>query len=1337
MKFNTPRFLKWSGAKTTASSLLLAVVCLLGVRVLTAKGYFPEYKWGLREFSSLLSVFAAVVGLVAPPLILLCWKIFSRLRPRPGTQPFAEDELRALHTAFEIERGNIQLATVPEHRARAKAAKGAGDLDLGDARLVVPEQSQGQIKDFLKQRRRSKERGEESLTHNVLVVTGEPGAGKSVLLQEIHASLSLGVEEGHHSFVPLFVFARYLTLDSLDKAFHHSDAPMRAFIISYYEKQCQIAPGNERLVALLDLVTHHWFDNDFLLIIDGLDEIAQRSVYENIQRRLVEIIKGDLEPDQPMVHRYIVSCRVDEDIGLFQGARSLFLKGLDEDEAEEFCNKLIADSGLDKRLTAAIQVALRSPQVMPSHVFRRNPYFLSLLWWYIRNEQHQVRERPIDFDVLMRQYIEREAIRPYASAEDDSYLKSEDRRATFRELERVSRACLQYLAFRSASSAKIGALYDETSVDADLVIGFVKELESSSKETNERNPWNTLPQFLDYLAVPSRVENIAPETISRFSESLHENDVRLLNSLANQLRSGEISEQDLLRSAIGTIPYQTRTEDTAWYRGLLENFLVSLRGRDLTFRQTIAVLLFVRSIASAHALRILLVTSHKEGTTIRLKHRRLAEYYAGCYLRNRWADLEGVLQLTPWLGPVLNLACALESEQCRAFDWLVSRVEDEPTQPLYEWRYAVEAAVEASFFAHPGLAYQEAVHDLTRKIVAVLARHTSSTKPTEEHTAAHSKQTSPSETTKGGLPVTQMTLLRAIEQLGRLEDLLSAPLLDPESTQRLQQYEASLPVEWIGEFVPTRMAIRKISDRSTSLLQDLLFLSKLVRQPSAVLFFRTRLPWKGVWPIWSLVAFTTLVGEACRNLAILAILLFGDALFMAILTMIGVADPVVFEAGTAALVLVCSVAVILRGLAWRRSRTETAASSALPWRVTAVLIQAIIGAVRRSEGVLAFLSRGLNTLRQSTTQPSRRPAEVSRSISEIFLSLAAISILAAALIFVGLKRSPQYKKPTLVLSCDAVNDQVKAVRLFAATKALHMKEESAQTELRGMLRELHSLNQAQTCGWDTKESWVRAEDGIVDELAEGNPTLVPWIASGEVAMSIPTMRTRSELLARTSKHQTLLTTLYHLRRSVHDFKDTEDIRRQILEARRQGVGIPVGPEYTLAPFFEDAESKRRGGHSIEASTALLTSLNATIERQRLDLESAERTLVYPVVGFLVLGILVKLLSSIRKDAADSDLLEKVRHTLNVEELCAMLLNASYSERVRLGVLGQLDTVGVNGQKGLSLLEEVAGELLSRSSPTERSLGVKTTRLVRTLSNRLRHRGTVDAPRRGTMALGRE
>ena len=337
--------------KRFISKYIISIAAFIfAVSLLIVLKYFDFNSWGLiGDFANILGIAIVIVAILIPLFSLLVRSISNLLYPRPGSKQI-DAKLSDLKRAFKLERGVISFAMVPEHIATAKAATNTRNIDLGNARLVLPEEDQFRIRDFIRRSRQIKTpfSSLDLANQDILIVTGEPGAGKSVLMQEIHATLSRGVEDGKHSLIPLFVFARDLNLDLLKESLQNEN-PMRYLLSKYYTHRFTSQPSVSDIKHLALLIHLSWASCDFLIIFDGLDEIAQRSAYEEIQKKLSDIILADLEHNQKVTHRYILSCRIDEDLEIFPNAYSVYLKGLNEKQSEMFCHKLIENLGLGKQ----------------------------------------------------------------------------------------------------------------------------------------------------------------------------------------------------------------------------------------------------------------------------------------------------------------------------------------------------------------------------------------------------------------------------------------------------------------------------------------------------------------------------------------------------------------------------------------------------------------------------------------------------------------------------------------------------------------------------------------------------------------------------------------------------------------------------------------------------------------------------------------------------------------------------------------------------------------------------------------------------------------------------
>jgi hypothetical protein len=552
-----------------------------------------------------------------------------------------------------------------------------------------------------------------------------------------------------------------------------------------------------------------------------------------------------------------------------------------------------------------------------------------------------------------------------------------------------------------------------------------------------------------------------------------------------------------------------------------------------------------------------------------------------------------------------------------------------------------------------------------------------------------------------------------------LSDTSTTRFLDANAINTLYDYEASLPAVWISPFLQVRSAIEKTSGRSSSPAQTVSLLLKLVQQPSAILFFPFRTRWKGLALAKVLVWITTLLGEVCMDLLV-PIWLSSVLLFVFLLLGFSDSDAVGGE-GLALMfvILFCSV-ILLRILGWRQSKTNAASYSTLPWRIAIGLIRGVFRIVR-VESFAEYTGRKLASLRRMT---AKRSLDFSRLIAETLLALALVcAILVGATAFLA-RESVQNGAPASG-PCDVVSNQVEAIRAFAkSTPRGDAEIARIRQELRQRLAEVERANHGKDCGWEVKGEWVVAQNAVADELAARDPRLVPLPSEGETQQNVlPDTLKMRKIFAHSTEPKSLLFAMFHLRTLDRDLSALDNFRLDVLRARRQGFGIPNSPEYSLAPFFPTAETARVSGHDVEATNVLLSDLDEVINRARSTLIGAERAWMYGAVTLLATGLFILIWSKTIQDFKDTALLTTVESTNDIRSLGSTLLEASNSERVREASLSRIDTIGVANQDELSWLENIVGELLRRSSVTDRGLGVKAAHVARILSNRLRHRTT--------------
>lgn len=1312
-RFST-RFELSTRSTTVVSAVLGTLLYLLGIYA-TRGTYKPGHTvFGvqIQVLSPYISLSLLAVGLLVPWLLKLYAFLDSKMRPRPGVYAFPADVLASLAKSFSVERDRIEEATVPSHLPSAKPASSSLAVHLGDASFVLPSSDQRTIREFIGRPRNPKLAATSSrqvCEREVLVITGEPGGGKSVILQELHASLSYGVDKGFHSFIPIIVFARDLTLAALTDAEQDQERPLQTFLSRHYARRCAQSPSPNDLRPLQALLNHSWDRLDFLILFDGLDEIAQRSVYETIQQTLVRFILKDLQSGRQGVHRFVLSCRTDEDLELFRDAQKVFLRGLTtERDRERFCEAVIAQASATPLSRRSIEKALTSRRLVPDHVFKRNPYFLALLVGHLRDDQ-DITDEALDFDYLMRKYLEREAYRPYASLRGQSNDRLEARRGLFNELETIARFFLQFLAFRCSSSVGIAGLYDEIAIDETLIKAFIDETDRASSASGEDTCWGAVSKFLDELTL--RPTHLSSDHLQEFvlAGHLHENDVRVLRDLAMRTQGSLIADEAVFLS-FGFVPFRGLLEEEGWYRALAQNIWNVAAKMALSPRQGFALLLFSRSLVAAHVLRILWITSNRS-VFVRFRHRRLAEYYAACFLRNRWRDL-GTPAFTPWLAPIMNLTCAIEGARCWALRWLVDRISRIPSEPRYEWRYGVEVAVEAAFFAQPGQEYSRCVCDLLSVVLLTLQNY-----------GLHS--TCESDVPKIDI-VTELTLVRAVDNLSRLRAWTGALPVHEQAVQGFRTYEGVQPAEWIAEFAAASRSVTVLTGRRAPAGNRLKTFWKLIQQPSAML---SSPKWRagigatkvGVW-------ISIVVGEAILFTAFVAIVVTGMKLF---------ASPGVsrseFQSARLSLIVFASVPwLAMRCQGWMRSPSRAAFWSSAVWRLAPSTLKSLRVIVQPG----LFLGKLLQHLFESSWRHA--PA---LGVGLVLVSAIGFGILRMTDIKWFKSDVPRNEaakrpadkgqtKPAEVEPCPQVDAAFQRILgNFNAFPKVADPNQILQVR-QSLTRELANLkktNERERCGNESADGWVLAEDRVADILYERDNRLVP----------LPEQKEGREMSATDAQRMAALVTgapptdppagpvgsimLFQRRREVADrLKELKQLRIRAIESRRSGA---VG---RLKDIEDHQPGKLPAKSLIESADQELKALTNI----QVKLESRGNVfIIWLIAGvvpaLLLLSVAIQQYSKYRNRKR---LLTALR-TASVAGLCVEIEKPSNSEWMRREIVRSIGNRENIAESDLTVIEQTAQHLHGCNSIIDKELALSVADLATAVAKRLHHRITADMPRR--------
>jgi hypothetical protein len=1259
---------EWSQARLTIAALALAAVAWGCIKYIAGQA-------GLDTLADILAVTGAGVIAAAPLVQRLFAMARRRFQAQPGQDALSKVDLQELGKSLRIDQDAVKLAMVPAHQSMAAPAPRVSALNWGNARFTTSVEQRRKLMDFLSRPREKHRAASDGIWRDVMVVTGEPGAGKSVLMQEMHFSLSQGVASGSHSFVPLVVFARDLQLASLLAALEDPDMPMRSFLAAYYMARAKAEVGDQDLRYLQRLIATQWENADFLVIVDGLDEIPQRSAYEDTQRALARLIEADLSKGGACVHRYILSCRIDEDLELFPKSPSLRLTGLNEGQRKELCQALAKQHGVGPELLEAMTDALSSTRLAPSHVFRRNPYFLSLLLGHLREDQDRVRSSVLGFDDLMRRYLERESSRPFASAGNKDHGRVEQRRALFGDLAPVSQPALQSIAFNSVTVAAVGALYDEAPIDDTMLRRFCVDVPPGNDAVQVASLWESVAILVSQLTTLSGSADDVRRRLYGSGVPLffREADLGLLIEAAPQAKRHLLAPV-VGWTVLGSIPYSAALEGEDWYRRFSGHVTALLSTRTIRPEDRLAGLLFLRGLAAAHALRIVYVNLKGGAAFVRFRHRRLAEYFAACYCRDRWEEVKSYLVFTPWLSPVLNLACALEKQSCGILAWLVDQADHEATSPIFRWRHALEAAVEACAFAHPGPTYAEQIARLCRRITYTLA----------QDSFAQGR-----EAALPGSAVIRIVLLRMLEQLAGLKGVVGTRVrFDPRPIYRLSE---SATAEWVGLLVPAVAAVETLSEKRCPPSARRAMLARAVGNPGSVLLGHTTLgSARGRWEYLTVLG-ATAVGFLCmttfRAVGLLLLFLLLPAMIF------GVEQEVWGPALQMASAIVVMALLLWSLQQFRRSPGEFLYMAASPWR----RLLPVIKSATLKDPWYTYLWRAL------------------RSTLRFVLQLAIWAIVV--FMVVGLS-SLMVNSGAPTANRDLPAEAQEMVlrykqRLQRSNDAATV--EAIQRSLRNDLEELKQANLEPRKRFAVGEEKVLIEDWVADQLFAFDRRLLP--APKNTATFTGTIERARRLLASQLPEApphgpagSLASIQVH-----NDLKvvldDLKRVSAEINQARRNGVLVDGSSQATMVLLG-----------SLDRKMSEYTELQRRLWRR------SSQDLAYAAIFLLTVSLLTWLYFYQRRQGNLDRVILALHKNSNLESLCAIVADENSAEPVRNAAMLRIDDRGVRSEDDLELITRHADALLNRSSEGERNMGIRLARLSSALSNRLRHRMSVDAGR---------
>ena len=944
---------------------------------------------------------------------------------------------------------------------------------------------------------------------------------------------------------------------------------------------------------------------------------------------------------------------------------------------------------MENKIGEDFRSRLNRGMLAPSHVFKRNPYFLSLLVSYLRLNQDTVRDGIINFDYLMRRYLEREALRPYASAHASLGGHNIDRKNVFNEYEKISRAWLQSFAYQSCTNKESILLYNRVTLDINQIKYFIDDI--SSRKGDNYTLWGNLNNMFESISKPRRKEKLSNEEIESYTIWLHENDIKLVDDLALRLRIIQENRKkigkEILQEALGTIPFKGMIEKKDWYSNFTSSYQQLLEKEDFSFKNNLIAIFLFRSIAAAQILRIIYVETDEDYGVIHIKfrHRRLAEYYAACYFKDNWNLLKDNLQYFPWLGPVLNLTSAIEGEACRTLDWLVSQVDEVGKTGRYLWRYSVETVVEAAYFSYPGDRYSNILSRFLDKIINVLAFST-----------VHNGQ-------NGGInkidTVTKIVILRAIDLISRLKDNFSKNrILSKSGQEKYYAYEQKIDNEWIAPVIASRVGVKILSQDNHPTKNSILILKKAIKQPSSILVPNIYSVTNGPILLKPLLVFTTLLGEV----GLLALTL---GVFNLILYPIGILLKTNFiELIDSLKVLSFAIAfsyICIRLIHWGRSPTNAAIVGTSLWRIKEVFSAAL----------------------KSITEYNFSPllTALSNLVWKLRYLFPFLGLYFAMLFFYNKKPTPC---PEMNRQRDILYSKYDSLRKVVPESRFAWIQEQLRDDLIS-----YSKQNVDRCGYRQDDgSWLLMEDRLADRLFKLDHRLIPasfdnspdLIKKDEFIDFVKLLK-KEQIALPTQGVTGSLSSITKQKEVVQMVNELKDEVNRFKQGRRRGLSVPA----KYLELIEEEPDSLRSLFLPENSEKLLSKIDSNINSMsqiEKELRGRARSIYFYGASVLILLSLFTYLiyHYLRRKKEKGDFANIERMT-SIAALSQFILDRDKSERHRKRAISRIDRLSIDSEDELNTVEQTVNELMASNFQTDKNLGVEMASLVKKLSNRLRHK----------------
>jgi hypothetical protein len=143
-----------------------------------------------------------------------------------------------------------------------------------------------------------------------LEITGEPGSGKSIIMWHFFGVCGQKLNKLKAGWIPLLVFGHEITPIMCEQN------DLKSMLVLYYKEKSTV---NAAYAKLSECLKNRYEEFQLLVIIDGLDELQDRSKYLETMNSLRSLIDVDRNQSNSNPNRYVISCRENDSARLFKG----------------------------------------------------------------------------------------------------------------------------------------------------------------------------------------------------------------------------------------------------------------------------------------------------------------------------------------------------------------------------------------------------------------------------------------------------------------------------------------------------------------------------------------------------------------------------------------------------------------------------------------------------------------------------------------------------------------------------------------------------------------------------------------------------------------------------------------------------------------------------------------------------------------------------------------------------------------------------------------------------------------------------------------------------------